>query len=527
MSKSPSATSAQPPWAPWVRRRYLAIFSSSTLSTGSPRWWRGRMYSAGMVPSASSSNTQCPSACWQSSNACVAAAMLDSSASPLFSISRVLLPESMFSRPPVLSATGRASRCRRNSSSVLWHVHNVSRSTIARPHRPLDSRRQSRISPVARKKQVFEARHDARPQGVLFRRGLEGRSALAYDLPGRQFARHPASPADIPPNLFRQCLAWYLHQRVAVTDGHGKALRKGEQPLHQTTDHAQDRRRVTRWIDPKMRIHDGTEFRRRFQIRKQRGRRARRHGQHDGIIRPDRYLVVAAEAKPEVEPRDPRSAGCKRMQLVAEMDASALVLQQPDCGFDQHRAQTIASDQRATGLPARQQRLPHHRAGKPRRTLWRIEVQRGEQKRLYQPLIQRAVATDRFVNPPAPRCPDQRHQSEIVEQAGVGDTPVLVQHPKRQPAVAKLEQPALARREIDKGKLCELGTDQARLGSDRFGVSKRMPVAREQKMIAVVDGETGCRIEIGTAAPARLLRGLMDMHLTIRVGEPHGGGQAR
>ena len=45
-----------------------------------------------------------------------------------------------------------------------------------------------------------------------------------------------------------------------------------------------------------------------------------------------------------------------------------------------------------------------------------------------------------------------------------------------------------------------------------------MMVAREQKVIAIVDGEVGRRVEIGAAAAASLLRRLVDMHLEVRVG---------
>ena len=54
-----------------------------------------------------------------------------------------------------------------------------------------------------------------------------------------------------------------------------------------------------------------------------------------------------------------------------------------------------------------------------------------------------------------------------------------------------------------------------------------MAVAGEQEMIAVIDGEIGRGIEIGPAAAAGLLRGLVDMHLVAGVGEPHRGRQAR
>jgi hypothetical protein len=46
-------------------------------------------------------------------------------------------------------------------------------------------------------------------------------------------------------------------------------------------------------------------------------------------------------------------------------------------------------------------------------------------------------------------------------------------------------------------------------------------------MVAVIDGEVGGRIEIGPATAAGLLRGLVDMHLEIRIGQPNGGREAR
>ena len=39
-------------------------------------------------------------------------------------------------------------------------------------------------------------------------------------------------------------------------------------------------------------------------------------------------------------------------------------------------------------------------------------------------------------------------------------------------------------------------------------------------------GEIGRSIEIGTAAAADLLRGLVDLHAVSGVGEPHGGRKA-
>ena len=123
-------------------------------------------------------------------------------------------------------------------------------------------------------------------------------------------------------------------------------------------------------------------------------------------------------------------------------------------------------------------------------------------------------------------CPDQRHQREIIAQAGIGHAARLVEHPERQPAVAEIELPALAGGEVDERKLRALRPDQPGLGADRSRIGQRVAVARQQQMIAVVDGEVGRGVEIGAAAAAGLLRRLVDMHLVIRVGQPDGGGEA-
>ncbi len=130
---------------------------------------------------------------------------------------------------------------------------------------------------------------------------------------------------------------------------------------------------------------------------------------------PTRDAVVA-----ELQFADAARRHAELAQFMPELDAGALVLQQPDRGFDQHRAEAVARDQRPAGLSARQQRFPHHRAGKARRSLGRIDVQRRQQQRLHQPLVERALAGDGVADQLALRCPDQRHQRQIIEQAGVG-----------------------------------------------------------------------------------------------------------
>ena len=81
------------------------------------------------------------------------------------------------------------------------------------------------------------------------------------------------------------------------------------------------------------------------------------------------------------------------------------------------------------------------------------------------------------------RRPYQRHQCEIVEQAGAGHAAGLVEHPQRQPAFAEVELPALAAAEIDERKFRALRPDQSRFGADRSRVSQRVAVARQQRWL--------------------------------------------
>src|SRR5258708_37664924 len=115
----------------------------------------------------------------------------------------------------------------------------------------------------------------------------------------------------------------------------------------------------------------------------------------------------------------------------------------------------------------------------------------------------------------------------IVEYSGMGAPPRLVEHPQRPPAASEVELPALPGGEIDKRKLRAFRPDRPRLGADRSRIGDRVTVAREQQMIAVIDGQVGRRIEIGPAAAAGLLRGFVDMHLEIRIRQPTGYREAR
>ncbi|MET3364226.1 hypothetical protein ABIF60_005621 [Bradyrhizobium japonicum] len=114
----------------------------------------------------------------------------------------------------------------------------------------------------------------------------------------------------------------------------------------------------------------------------------------------------------------------------------------------------------------------------------------------------------------------------IIGEAGVGHAAAFVEHPGRQPAGAEIDLPALPGLDVDEGKLRTVRADEAGLAADRTRIGARMAVARQQQMIAVVDGEIGGAVEIGTATAAGLLRRLVHSDLEAGIGDPHGGGEA-
>src|SRR5262249_38225798 len=98
--------------------------------------------------------------------------------------------------------------------------------------------------------------------------------------------------------------------------------------------------------------------------------------------------------------------------------------------------------------------------------------------------------------------------------------------PERQAAVAEIELPAPSVGKIDELEFRAGGPDQPRFRADRTRIAERMPVAGQQQMIAVIDGEVCRGVEIGAAEAARLLGRLVDMHLKTGTLEPHGRRKA-
>jgi len=65
-----------------------------------------------------------------------------------------------------------------------------------------------------------------------------------------------------------------------------------------------------------------------------------------------------------------------------EADGDAAALQAGNRRLDQRRTEAVARNQRPAGASARRQGFANDRAGEPRRSLWRVDVKRGEDERL-------------------------------------------------------------------------------------------------------------------------------------------------
>ena len=81
-------------------------------------------------------------------------------------------------------------------------------------------------------------------------------------------------------------------------------------------------------------------------------------------------------------------------------------------------------------------------------------------------------------------------------------------------------------RKIDKRKARVRRPNETVAGADRFEIAQRCPVAGQQEMVAVIDRDPKHRVQVGAAAPARLIGRLIDGRVYALPAKPHGGGEA-
>ena len=244
---------------------------------------RSSTYSAGMVASASSSNTQWPSGCCAASSASVAARDALSSVE--------------------MSANAGIAHCMARSIVQLRSARSAARLPERIAPSMVAGRPVSVQSPARQRLRQLRARR--RAFGILLGRRREGRAALAHDLPRRQLGRQGPRPAQPRARSSRRVSSRGASSSrsapLIVTDSRP---RKREQPFDGAVDDADHRRQRRRRIDAEMRVDDGTKLVGRRQAGHQLGRDQGRHGEDHGVVGAERDVVIA-----EVERRD---AACRR-----------------------------------------------------------------------------------------------------------------------------------------------------------------------------------------------------------------------
>ncbi len=156
----------------------------------------------------------------------------------------------------------------------------------------------------------------------------------------------------------------------------------------------------------------------------------RRHRQDHGVVRAERHGIAA-----EIELGNPVAGNPHRPQLVIQPHCRVALAQMLDRGLDQHRAQPIARDQRPACLAASRQRLAHHRRRQRSRALARLDVQRRQQQRMHQPLVQRPRAVDHLRDRHVALRQQQSRQPQILGQPGARHPAGRVENPPRQAVV--------------------------------------------------------------------------------------------
>ena len=214
------------------------------------------------------------------------------------------------------------------------------------------------------------------------------------------------------------------------------------------------------------------------------------------------------------------------MQVVLQPYGRAPRLQEADRGIDQGRRQALARNERAIGAAAEHECFAQHGCRQPGIGFGRIGIERGQQDRPPQPVVDFARACHcRPDGRPRGR-PQETQDAEVVEHAGARHAASGIENPPAHASGVRPQAPALARRQIDEGKLGVLRPAQAMFGADQFEERQRRMVAGQQEMIAVIDDHADGVIVEGAAAAARLRRGLVHHDICTGVGEPNRSGEA-
>ena len=321
-----------------------------------------------------------------------------------------------------------------------------SRRARGRPHgrrsgSSLRWSRAGRYRSSRRRETGFSGGDGSRPQRILLRGRVKGGAALAHDLPGRQIAANARRRADfLPDRRARSSRGSFIRRSAPLI----VTLRRcGNANIHS----------ISPLMTPRIGGHRMAASKRKCAFRMrgtrsashaghQRGRRSRRHSEDDDIVGAELDGVVAeVSAATRFPANEILCSSCSKLTS-APLSFSCLIAGSTSTVLSPSRA--ISGRQ---ALAAGEQRLAHDGAGKPRRSLRRLDVERREQQRPHQLLIQRALAGDRWsIRSEFRAGPEQRHQREIVERPGVRARGGACEKSRTGAAAVEPQRPALSGR---------------------------------------------------------------------------------
>ena len=373
--------------------------------------------------------------------------------------------------------------------------------------------RQPGRGPIAGEPEIGVARGRPRPPALLGGQRRERRPPFADDLPwwhgGRIARTTAATSSQIVLASASRGVSTRRSAPLIVTDSRSG---EGENPFRRAADHADDRRQC--------RAAAQREKCALTMARNSSG--ASRPGSNAAATTGGTARITPSSA-PERHLSSPKSSAGTRSPFATSSARSRRPEPDGDAvgreASERRRDEVGPSPSRA--ISGRQARPPAATSpaaprGERRRALGRRGVERGEQQRPDQAVVQRAFAGDQLADRRIARRPQQAAERQVIARRRSRHATGGIEDPPRDAAVADPQRPARAAREIDEGKIRVRRTDQLVARADDAQKVERRVVRRQQQVIAVVDLHVEGGIVVRAAAPARLPGRLVHDDLAVR-----------
>lgn len=321
---------------------------------------------------------------------------------------------------------------------------------------------------------------------------------------------------DVAPDAPGQRLRIGVQQRIGIADGDGEAVVEGEDPFCRAADHADHRLRAFRRGEAEMRVQDGAEIVRRLQPRHQFRGHPGRHGQHHGLVPPDRHEAIG-----EGQGGDALALEFQPAQPAGQADPGALAAQMRQGRVHEGGGQGRLGDARAAGATAPGQAVPHHGAGEVGRAFLRAGVQGGDQEGLEQAFPERAGAVQHLVDPLAGMRAQQLAKGEVARRPGAGHAAGGAEDPPGQGTVIRPQPPGVPVAQVGEGEIGRFRPGQPVLRPDGGEIAGHGFIAGQDEMVAVVDHQAELAVAIGAATPPGLRGRFRQLHRQAPPGQRH------